>query len=144
MGGSRNAAAELEKKSIDKIVILLVNAQTKPSQPMEQSEDEPPVVEVINAVTDAQLQSYNTETLILVENGLKQWAADLSTAGREIKPYFIIVDFNSIEDLKKRHLFNNIATSFALPASEVDSLVDTARFLLRDNHNFKRLVRDLE
>ncbi len=144
MGGSRNAAAELEKKSIDKIVILLVNAQTKPSQPMEQSEDEPPVVEVINAVTDAQLQRYNTETLILVKNSLKKWAAELSTAGREIKPYFIIVDFNSIEDLKKRHLFNNIATSFALPASEVESLVDTARSLLRDNHNFKRLVRDLE
>ena len=144
MGGTRNAAAEVEKKSINKIVVLLVNAQTRPSQPMEQSEDEPPVREVISAVTDAQLQRYNTETLILVENSLKQWAADLSTAGREIKPYFILIDFNSIEDLKKRHLFNNIATSFALPASEVDSLVHTARYLLRNNSNFKRLIRDLE
>ena len=101
------------------------------------------MVEVINAVTDAQLQRYNTETLILVGNSLKQWAADLSTAGREIKPYFILVDFNSIEDLNKRHLFNNIATSFALPASEVDSLVDTARSLLRDNPVFKQLVNDI-
>ncbi len=126
-------------------MVLLVNAQTRPSQPMEQSEDEPPVVEVINAVTDAQLQRYNTETLILVKNGLKQWAAELSTlAGREIKPYFILVDFNSIEDRKKRNLFNNIATSFALPAAEVDSLVHTARSLLRNNSDFKRLIRDLE
>jgi NTE family protein len=143
MGGTQNASSPMTENSIDKIVILLVNAQTKPSKPMEQSEKEPPVVEVINAVTDAQLQRYNTETLILVENGLKQWAADLSSPDRTVKPYFILVDFNSIEDMDKRHLFNNIATSFALPAEEVDNLVSTARSLLRRNPSFQELLRDI-
>ncbi len=110
---------------------------------MEQSADEPPVGEVINAVTDAQLQRYNMESLILVENSFREWATELSTPGREITPYFIQLDFNSIYDQKKRQLFNNIATSFSLPAAEVDSLVDTARFLLRDNPVFKQLLSDI-
>jgi len=143
MGGTKNASSPMIESSIDKIVILLVNAQTRPSQPMEQSADEPAVSEVINAVTDAQLQRYNTETLILVENGLNQWAADLSSPGRKVKPYFILVDFNSIEDMDKRHLFNNIATNFALPAKEVDSLVGTARSLLRSNPDFQQLLNDI-
>ena len=143
LGGTERAAALIAKHSIDKIVVLLVNAQTRPSKPMELSKDEPSVAEVINAVTDAQLQSYNTETLILVEKSFRQWAAELSTADREIKPYFIMVDFNSIEDLDKRHLFNNIATSFALPSDEVDNLAGTARSLLRNNDDFKRLLHDL-
>jgi NTE family protein len=133
----------ISRSSIDKLVVLLVDAQTRPSQPMEQSEDEPSVAEVINAVTDAQLQRYNTESLILVKNSLGKWAAELSTPGREIKSYFIHVYFDAIVDHEKRQLFNNIATSFSLPASEVDSLVDTARSLLRDNPEFKQLVSDI-
>ena len=143
LGGARQAAGLMKTSHIDKVVVLLVNAQTRPSQPMEQSSDEPPVTEVINAVTDAQLQRYNTETLVLVEKGVRQWAADLSKHGREIRPYFIVVDFDGIEDVHKRLLFNNIATSFALPSEEVDELVDTARSLLRNNTEFKRLVNDI-
>ena len=138
------APAELPKKNkIDKVVVLLVNAQTRPENPMELSEEEPPVAEVLNAVSDAQLQRYNTESLILVENGLKKWAAAFSTPDRQIKSYFIQVDFESIHDPKKRLLFNNIATSFSLPGDEVDNLVETARQLLRNNLEFKRLVDDI-
>jgi NTE family protein len=143
LGGTKRAAGLMGSRSIDKIVVILVNAQTRPSQPMEQSSDEPAVSEVINAVTDAQLQRYNTETLMLVDKGIRQWAADLSTDTRPVSPYFIVIDFDSIADLDKRHLFNNIATSFALPADEVDSLVDTARYLLRTNPEFVCLKRDI-
>ncbi len=143
LGGTGHAAGQLRGKNVEKLVVLLVNAQTRPVQPMEQSADEPPVGEVINAVTDAQLQRYNMESLILVENSFREWATELSTPGKEITPYFIQLDFNSIYDQKKRQLFNNIATSFSLPASEVDSLVDTARFLLRENPVFKQLLSDI-
>ncbi len=143
LGGAERAAQQLEGNTINKLVVLLVNAQTRPSQPMEQSADEPPVAEVINAVTDAQLQRYNTESLILVESSFRKWAAELSTPDRKIIPYFIHVDFDSIGDLKKRQLFNNIATSFALPPDEVDSLVGTARTLLRSHPEFQRLLNDL-
>ncbi len=111
---------------------------------MEQSEDEPSVNEVIDAVTDAQLQRYNTESLILVENSLKKWATDLSTAKRIVKPYFIHIDFDSIADTKTRQLFNNIATSFSLPAHEVEELVSTARALLRRHPVYQELVHDLQ
>lgn len=144
LGGTERAAGKLRSTNVTKLVLLLVNAQTHPSKAMELSEDEPQVGEVINAVTDAQLQRYNTESLILVENSLKKWAAELSTPGREIVPYFIHLDFESIYDPKKRLLFNNIATSLSLPAQEVDILVDTARKLLRYNPEFKRLVRDIK
>ncbi len=145
LGSTRRAAGQLLKKNkVNKIVVLLVNAQTHASQPMEQSEDEPSVNEVIDAVTDAQLQRYNTESLILVENSLKKWATDLSTAKRIVKPYFIHIDFDSIADTKTRQLFNNIATSFSLPGHEVEDLVSTARALLRWHPVYQELVHDLQ
>jgi len=143
LGSTGRASQKSKIKKINKIVVLLVNAQTKPENPMEQSAEEPPVAEVLNAVSDAQLQRYNTESLVLVENGLKEWTADRSTPDRQIKSYFIQVDFESIHDPKKRLLFNNIATSFSLPGGEVDSLIETARQLLRNNPEFKRLVNDI-
>lgn len=144
LGNTKRAAGQLiQKNHINKIVVLLVNAQTHASQPMEQSEDEPSVNQVIDAVTDAQLQRYNTESLILVEKSLKQWAADLSTPSQPVQPYFIHIGFDSIGDKKTRQLFNNIATSFSLPSDEVENLVRTARFLLRNHPEFIRLVHDL-
>jgi len=143
LGGSDRATRGLEIGRIDKVVVLLVNAQTKPENPMDLLAEEPPVAEVLNAVSDAQLQRYNTESLILVKNGLKEWAAALSTPERQMQSYFIQVDFESIHDSKKRQLFNNIATSFALPGDEVDSLVETARQLLRNNPEFRRLIDNI-
>ncbi len=144
LGGTKRAAAQLAKSNrINKLVVILVNAQTHASQPMEESADEPPVTEVIDAVTDAQLQRYNTESLILVEYNLRKWAAELSAPGHEINSYFINISFDAIGDKDTRQTFNNIATSFALPADEVDQLVDTARLLLRNDPEFKRLLKDI-
>lgn len=143
LGSTGRTSQKFKKSKIDKIVVILVNAQTKPENPMEQSAEEPPVAEVLNAVSDAQLQRYNTESLVLVENGLKEWTADFSTPDRQIKSYFIQVDFQSIHDPQKRLLFNSIATSFSLPGDEVDNLVETARQLLRSDPEFKRLVDDI-
>jgi len=145
LGGTRRAASQLAKhNNVNKLVVLLVNAQTHASQPMEESADEPPVSQVIDAVTDAQLQRYNTESLILVEYNLRKWAAELSSPGNEIKSYFINVGYDAIGDKDIRQTFNNIATSFALPTAEVDQLVDTARSLLRSNPEFNRLVQDIK
>jgi NTE family protein len=143
MGGIGRAARMLKNEQVNKIVVVLVNAQTRPENPMELSDQEPSMAAVINAVSDAQLQRYNTETLILVENGLKEWTRELS-GKREIESYFIQVDFESIHDPDKRHLFNNIATSFALPEVEVDNLIEAARRLLRQNEEYKRLLVDLK
>ncbi len=145
LGGTKRAAAQLAKRNnVQKLVLILVNAQTHAAQPMEASADEPPVSQVIDAVTDAQLQRYNTESLVLLEYNLRKWAADLSRPGHEIKSYFINVGFDAIGDKDRRQMFNNIATNFALPADEVDQLVDTARSLLRADPEFKRLVRDIK
>ena len=144
LGGTSRGAGQLKKNNVNKVVVLLVNAQTRPENPMELSADEPSVGQVINAVSDAQLQRYNTESLILVENSLKTWAAELSTPAKTITPYFIQVDFEAIHDPDKRQFFNNIATSFSLPSDEVDYLIKAARKLLRKNPEFKRLVRDIK
>ncbi len=144
LGGTSRAGRQLKSNKVDKIVVVLVNAQTRPENPMEQSDQEPSVAEVINAVSDAQLQRYNTETLVLVEDSLKDWAQELSTPEKQISSYFIQVDFKSIHDVKKRNLFNNIATSFALPEEEVDNLIEAARRLLRQNPEYQRLMKDIQ
>ena len=95
---------------------------------------------VLGALTDTQLQRYNVESIALMQSSLKQWSNELSTADQSVTPYFIQLDFESIADPETRVLFNNVATSLALPAEEVDNLVEAGHRLLRQSPEFHDLV----
>ena len=107
---------------------------------MDQSGEEPKTRAVVGAVSSAQLNRYNVETISLMEGSLKEWAAELSSDGHEVRHYFIQLDFENIEDPKTRFLFQNVATSLALPPEEVDELTQAGRLLLRNSPEFQKLL----
>ncbi len=142
MGGARNAARTMEH--VPKyLVIIVVNAATRPENPMDSSENTPSSVQVVDAVSSAQIGRYTVESLALLEEGYKKWAAELSTAGHTVIPYFIKLDFESIADIKTRNLLNNMATSFSLPNNEVDQLIEAGHSLLRQSPVFQKLLEDI-
>ena len=122
------------------IAMIVVNAQTRPERPMDLSSRAPGTSEVLSAVSHTQLQRYNVESIALMQSSLKQWSNELSTADQSVTPYFIQLDFESIADPETRVLFNNVATSLALPADEVDNLVEAGHRLLRKSPEFHDLV----
>lgn len=105
--------------------------------------EQPSTSEVISAVTSAQISRYNIESLALMEEGMQEWATELSTPEQPVKAFLITLDFDSIVDDKTREIFNNMATSFSLPDDEVDKLIEAGYRLLEASPEFQRLVTTL-
>ena len=122
------------------IIVIVVNAETRAENPMDSSIKSPSNSQVVGAVSKAQIGRYNLESLVLLEDALDRWAAELSTTDHKVTPYFIKLDFESIADERTRLIFNNMATSFSLPDEEVDDLIEAGHQLLRHSPDYQRLV----
>jgi len=140
LGGAQHASKLLLGRPPSIIAMIVVNAQTRPERPMDLSRKSPGTSAVLGALTDTQLQRYNVESIALMQSSLKQWSEELSTPDQTVTPYFIQLDFESIADPETRVLFNNVATSLALPSDEVDNLVEAGHRLLRKSPEFHDLV----
>jgi NTE family protein len=142
MGGAKNAtkaAGHVPKH----IILIIVNAATRPENPMDSSIEIPSSLQVVDAVTDTQMNRYTIESLSLLEEALTEWATEISTPKRPVVPYFITIDFESIGNKKQRTFFNNMATSFSLPDNEVDRLIEAGHKLLRQSTEFQRLLETI-
>jgi len=140
LGGAQHASKLLLGRPPSIIAMMVVNAQTRPERPMDLSRKSPGTSAVLGALTDTQLQRYNVESIALMQSSMKQWSEELSTPDQTVTPYFIQLDFESIADPETRVLFNNVATSLALPSDEVDNLVEAGHRLLRKSPEFHDLV----
>lgn len=144
LGGAQQASKLLLDRPPAVIAMIVVNAQTRPERPMDLSSRAPGTSAVLGAVSHTQLQRYNTESIALMQDSLKQWSEELSTPDQAVTPHFIQLDFESIADPEVRILFNNVATSLALPAEEVDNLIEAGHRLLRNSPEFAELVKDMQ
>lgn len=143
MGGAANAAHLLLAETPKIVAMIVVNAATRPSSPMDLSSKAPNSAAIMSAVSRTELQRYNVESLALMRSSLTEWAEALSTEDHAVTPYFITLDFESIADPAARSVFNNMATSFSLPAEEVDALKQAGHRLLRESGEFQRLLEQL-
>jgi len=142
MGGARNAANDIKHRA-KYIVIIIVNAATRPENPMDSSREPPSSVQVVGAVSATQIERYTVESLSLLEEAFNEWATELSTPTQPVIPYFIKLDFESIDNKKQRTFFNNMATSFSLPNDEVDKLIEAGHKLLRQSPEFQKLLEKI-
>ena len=144
LGGFQQSGKILLSGTPSIIAMIVVNAETRPDRPMDVRDKAPGLTEVLDAVSSTQLKRYNRESIALMQSALKQWTSELSTPGQTVVPYFIKIDFESIADPETRILFDNVATSLALPADEVDNLTETGRRLLRESPEFRDLVAHVQ
>lgn len=118
-------------------------AATEPYTEMDTSKKEPSAAGVIGAVSGLQLERYDVDSMRLVNSGMQQVVADLSTPERPVKFHFINVSLLDIKRKDTLQFFNEVPTSFKLNDEQVDKLIEAGRELLRTNPDFQELLTDI-
>ena len=126
-----------------RLVLLSVNASAEPDAEIDRTDKQPSIGKTISAMSDIQLHRYNTATIELLKINLAHWAQEMSTEDRPVEPYFILLDFDGIQDPERRSALNQIPTSFSVSDEQVDLLIDAGGELLRTNPEYQRLLNDL-
>lgn len=139
-GGVVNYSQTMQRRPMRRLVLISVNAATDPQSKMDQTTEQPSISEAINAMSDVQLRRYSADTIALLKRSLERWARELSTPERPVEPYFILLDFDQIQDAGRRRFINQIPTSFALTDEQVDTLIAAGGELLRNHPEFRRLM----
>ena len=142
-GGMTEYLKKYNREPPRRLVMISVNASAKPDPEMDRSDKQPSIGATISAMSDIQLHRYNTATIELMERTLALWAQEMSTDERPVEPYFILLDFDGIQDPERRSVLNHIPTSFHLSDEQVDLLIDAGGELLRTNPEYQRLLNDL-
>jgi len=144
VGGAQDYLKMLGIAVPRRIAVISVNAAADTRQGIDATRLQPTIEETLNAVTNIQLQRYNTDTLQDMQQSLKRWSKELSTPERPVQTYFVRLSFEDVADAPLRRFLNEIPTSLALSADQVDRLIATGRQLLRHNAEFRRLVAGLD
>lgn len=142
-GGPAAMVSKMRRTVPRHVVFLSVNASTEHHSDMNKTTKQPSMLASLNAMTDVQLHRYNAATVDTVRSSLATWAKQMSTPERPVNSYFIEVTFDQVPQPQLKYFLNKIPTSFNLTDEQVDTLISTARTLVRDDSEFKRLINDL-
>lgn len=123
---------------IQRIVFVLVNARSQPPSALDTQLSTPGVLDMlngtINAAIDNALFGDLDRTRQLIQRGLQQRTKDAPEPVRrkvaELQTSFLTVDFQAIDRTDCRQAFQDIATSWTLPAGEIEALYQVAGPLL--------------
>jgi NTE family protein len=153
----------LNQGRIDKLVVIVVNAATRPANDRDRSASVPGLVDTLSAAANAPLDNYSFDTVELLNRIAGEYRADgravaacnrLSAAKgaqcalklqapHEVELYPIQVAFEYLTPRAERDWFRNLPTNFELPRETVDRLRAVGRRLLAEDPQFRNLMRDL-
>jgi len=142
VGGIEVARRVHQAEVPDRMVIIVVNAETDPDPMIDLSAAAPSFASLMNSVSGGQIRRYNLETLLLTNSLLEQWGRDLSSDEHRVTTHMINVSFDEFEDPEERRYFKRIPTSFTLSDKQVDRLREAGRQLLRDSPEFQQLLQE--
>jgi NTE family protein len=145
------------RENLNKVVLIVVNAETQPDTKWDRSEGIPPIGAMMSAYSSIGIERYNEETIALLKESVKPWADEIkaqrckesavSTAPGscgDIQFYVVEVKFDALKDEAERMHFKRLPTAFKLPPEKVDELRDVAHRLLVNSEEFQRLLGDLK
>ncbi len=144
------------RENVNKVVFIVVNAETQPDTKWDRSEGIPPIGAMMSAYSSIGIERYNQETIALLKESVKSWADEVrsqrckggtvSTAPGscgDIQFYVIDVRFDELKDETERMYFKRLPTAFKLTPEQVDKLRDVAHRLLVGSEEFQKLLGDL-
>lgn len=133
--------------SLEKILIIVVNAAAAPNTALNHIKDPPSVVDSVDVATTVQVNRYNDETLRLFRNSLEEWreAMRIVRCGDEhcdAEPNIYLVDasLQRLQDKSERDFLQYQPTSFALEPDAVDRLIGAGRRLLMNSKEMQRFL----
>ena len=142
-GGVSAMISKIHREIPRHIVLLSVNASTEHKSDMDKTTEQPSMLDAMNAVTDVQLHRYNAATVDKAKKSLDTWTTRMSTPEHPITGHFIQISFEDTPQPELKLFLNKIPTSFSLTNEQVDTLIASARSMLRANPEFQQLLADL-
>ncbi len=136
-GLSEQKFKRLIARSIDNILVILVNAQVNPERLIEDSPGAPSVAVTMDSVTSAQFDSYNRETLDRLRHLLTELEQHAREAGLPTRVHFAEVSFEHVKVEEVNRLLNALPTTLELEDIDVDRLIVAGRLLLRNDPAFQ-------
>lgn len=147
---------ETPMKNVQKVVIVVVNAETQPDTKWDRSEGMPGIGAMMSAYSAIGIERYNEETTALIRESVKAWAEEIKTqrckggalstapgSCGDIQFYVVEVKFDALKDETERMHFKRLPTSFKLTPEQVDKLRDVAHRILVDSEEYQRFISSL-
>lgn len=144
-------------ENVNKIVFVVVNAETEIDSKWDRSEKIPPFGAMLQSYSSIAIARYNMETVALLRESFPRWAEEIRRgrcgSGKvstepgscgDIQFYLVEVRFDALDDEAERSFLKRLPTSFVLKSEEVDKLRDAARRILAKSLEFQRLLGDLQ
>jgi NTE family protein len=155
-GGFWSMLKRSKQEAIQKIVFLVVNAETEVDDQWNRSSKPPPFGIAIESYTSIVNTRYNFETIMLLRENLGPWTEEIRKsrcgdqpilldpgACGDIQFYLIEIKFDNIRDKDLRRHFKRFPTSFKLDPLEVDQLRAIAKKLLEESPEYQRFLKNL-
>jgi NTE family protein len=143
-------------EEVNKVVFIVVNAETQPDTKWDRSEAMPSMSAMMSAYSSIAIERYNEATIALLKESLKSWTDDIRDQRCEggaistepgscgdIQFYIVEVKFNALKDETERMYFKRLPTSFSLESEQVDQLREVAHRILVQSEEFQRFLGDL-
>jgi NTE family protein len=145
------------REKVQKVVLIVVNAETEPDRKWDRIEKIPPFGAMFSAYSSIAIERYNQETLALLKESAKSWANEIKTerckggvvssepgSCGDINFYVVEVKFDALRDETERMYLKRFPTSFKLASEKVDQLRDVAHRILDESEAFQKLLHDLK
>ncbi|MEZ2354933.1 patatin-like phospholipase family protein [Caballeronia sp. RCC_10] len=144
---------------VRRVIIFVVNSVSTPSTNWNASENPPSTLAILSKATGVPIDRYSSESVELLKDIDARWTAmreigNSLALGKNQDPklaklinvpnadiYVIHVAFEDLKDKAERDYFNQLPTSFVLPADAVDRLRAAAGKLILDSPDFQQLLK---
>lgn len=142
-----DSSPELRKQQdmlpkVRKVVLIVVNSAVKRDKGWGKSEKPPRNIPVAVAASTCMMERYSEDT-ILGFNELVRGFEERQGLQGKVEFYSIDLDFLKVREPGQLKFLLTLPTSFVLEKDVVDGLKQTARTLLYENEEFKKLLTDL-
>jgi len=153
----------LNQERVDKLVVIVVNAATRPVNERDSSPDVPGLIDTLTTAATVPLDNYSFDTVELLNKIAREYRSDAGTvascnrlsaakgeqcalrlpAPHAVELYPVQVAFEFIAGREERDGFLNLPTNFALPRATIDRLRAVSRRLLGEDPQFRNLLEAL-
>lgn len=142
------ARGSLDFARLRRVAIVCVDARAHPERGWERREAPPGKIPLVAAAAGIPMDRYSQETLELLRGQVNAWQEAArrrrgETGGPPLEFYPVLVGFDRLPEAAERRYFQNLPTSFRLPAGDVDALREAGGRLLRAAPEYQDFLADL-
>jgi len=144
-------------EKVRKIVLIVVNAESKTESHWDKAEVVPPLSAMLGNYSTIAIVRYNRETMAVLQESFGRWI-DQIREGRcppgqistepgscgDIEFYLVDIRFRNLENEAEADYLAGLPTTFRLSPEEVDRLKAAGRKILTESDDYRKFLRDLD